>query len=144
MEDTFFATFKLVTGEEVLAEVCLADEDNQDFFIVSNPITITEATTIDHEKGAVVSGLVPRKWLTYSNDDMTIVNKSHIISMSEMDKFGADFYSKALLAAKTTSPIRRKIDTKKNTGYVGKVDNVRNRLKKIFDKSPDLPSGPQE
>ena len=144
MNDTFFATFKLVTGEEVLAEVCLADENDTEFFIVSNPITITEMNSVDQEKGAIVSGLVPRMWMTYSNDDTTIINKSHIISMSQLDKFGADFYSKALLAAKSSSPIKRKIDTSKNTGYLGNVDKFRSKLERILKKSPNLPSGPQE
>ena len=67
---------------------------------------------IDHQKGVAVSGLVPKRWMLYSNDDMTIVYKSHVISLSELDKFGTDFYQKALIAAKMSSPIKRKVDSK--------------------------------
>lgn len=130
---TFYATFKLVTGEEVLAEVSVTEENNTEFFLVSNPITITESNHVDHEKGVVASGLIPKKWMVYSNDDLTIINKSHVISISEMDKFGADFYNKALIAAKTSSPIKRKIDTKDNSGYVGKIEESRSLLEKLFD-----------
>ena len=42
---------------------------------------------IDQQKGVAVSGLVPRKWMLYSNDDMTIIYKNHVISLSELDKF---------------------------------------------------------
>ena len=44
-----------------------------------------------------MSGLIPKKWLMYSDDDMTIVHTQHVVTMSEMDKFGVDFYKKALL-----------------------------------------------
>ena len=89
--DAFYATMKLVTGEEVLAEICLTEEEDTQFFVVSNPITVQENSTIDQEKGVVLSGLVPKKWMTYANDDLTIIHKEHIISISEMDKFGIEF-----------------------------------------------------
>lgn len=141
MEPTFFATFKLITGEEVLAEVCSHQESGTDFFLVSNPITIEEKMTVDNEKGTVSSGMMPRKWLNYSNDDMVVINKSHVISMSEMDKFGSEFYNKALLAAKISSPIKRKVESKNNSGFVGKTESAREYIKRIFNKSPNLPPG---
>ena len=85
----------MITGEEVLAEVCPTTENNKDFFIVSNPIVISEQMQLNHEKGVAVSGLVPKKWMMYSNDDMTIIYKQHVISISEMDKFGTDFYQQS-------------------------------------------------
>ena len=89
-DDSFFATLKLTTGEEVLAEVM--PEDGSDFFVIGNPIVINENTQVDPQKGIAVSGLIPKKWLLYANEDLSILYKQHIVSMSEMDKFGADFY----------------------------------------------------
>tara|TARA_B100000073_G_scaffold345112_1_gene353406 strand:- start:835 stop:1263 length:429 start_codon:yes stop_codon:yes gene_type:complete len=138
MNENFFATIKMTTGEEVLSEIMPTEENGEQFFVLSNPIVIHENSTVDAEKGIVMSGLVPKKWLLYSNDDVHIVFRTHVISMSELDKFGIDFYKKALLAAKIASPIRRKVDSKSNTGYVGKVDNLRKKLQGLFDQSPDL------
>ena len=139
-ETPFFSTMKLVTGEEVLGEVMPQEENGTDFFILSNPIVIAENHQVDTEKGVVMSGLVPRKWMMYANEDLTIVYKQHVISISEMDKFGTDFYKKALIAAKCSSPIKKKVETKKHTGYIGKVDQMRKKLEKDFDESPDLTS----
>ena len=136
----FHATMKLITGEEVLGEVMPASEEGTDFFILSNPIVIAENNQIDAEKGIVMSGLVPRKWMLYANEDMTIVYKQHVVSISEMDKFGTDFYKKALVAAKCSSPIKKKVDSKKNTGYIGKIKQLRDKLERVFDDSPDLTS----
>ncbi len=136
--ESFFATMKLTTCEEVLSEVLPSTEEGTDFFILSNPIVIAENNQIDTEKGIVMSGLVPRKWMLYANEDLAIVYKQHVVSISEMDKFGADFYKKALIAAKCSSPIKKKVETKKNTGYIGKIKQLRAKLEDIFDESPDL------
>ena len=138
MDNPFYATLKLVTGEEVLAEVIPSSEEGIDFFLVSNPIVISETMSIDHQKGVAVSGLVPKKWMLYGNDDMTIIYKHHVISISELDKFGTDFYSKALIAAKVSSPIKRKIESEQNVGYIGKIDKTRTLLEDIFSSSPSV------
>lgn len=136
----FHATIKMITGEEVIAKVMPSVEEEKDYFVLSNPITITENMQIDAEKGIAVSGLVPKKWMNFASDDMTIVNKTHVISMSELDKFGIDFYKKALMAAKYSSPVKRKIETQKNSGFIGKIENFRKKLENDFNDSPDLPS----
>ena len=135
---SFYATMKLVTSEEVLGEVLPQEEEGTEFFVLSNPITISENHQVDTEKGVVISGMVPRKWMMYANEDLTIVYKQHVISISELDKFGVDFYKKALIAAKCSSPIKRKVETKKHTGYLGKIEQFREKLDKTFNNSPDL------
>ncbi len=141
MEDTpFYATLKLVTSEEILSEVMAQEEEDTQFFILSNPIVVVENNQIDVEKGIVLSGLVPRKWMLYSNEDLTIVYKQHVVAVSEMDKFGVDFYKKALIAAKCSSPIKKKVETEKNTGFIGKIDNMRKKLEDKYNNSPDLTS----
>tara|TARA_R110002012_G_scaffold42772_1_gene116234 strand:- start:128 stop:556 length:429 start_codon:yes stop_codon:yes gene_type:complete len=141
MEDTpFYATLKLVTSEEILSEVMAQEEEDTQFFILSNPIIVVENNQVDVEKGIVLSGLVPRKWMLYSNEDLTIVYKQHVVAVSEMDKFGVDFYKKALIAAKCSSPIKKKVETEKNTGFIGKIDNMRKKLEDKYNNSPDLTS----
>jgi len=142
MQDNFFATLKLITGEEILAEVCPSEENEIDFLIVQNPIVISETMQIDQEKGVAVSGLVPKKWMLYSNDDMTIIYKTHVISLSELDKFGSEFYQKALIAARMSSPVKRKVDSRDNVGYVGNVKDHRKLLERMYDMSHDVHDDP--
>ena len=139
MQSSFHATLKLVTGEEVLCEVTPSNENGTDFFLAFNPIVVSEQIQLDHAKGTATAGLVPKKWMMYANDDMTIIYKNHVISISEMDKFGVEFYNKALIAAKCSSPIKRKVASSENIGYVGKIKESRKLLESIFDESPDLP-----
>ena len=139
MNESFPATMKLVTGEEVLCEISPTEENGQEFFLVSNPIVVTEQLNLDHQKGVAVSGLIPKKWMMYSGDDLTIVYKQHVISISEMDKFGADFYKKALIAAKVSSPIKRRVSSEENVGFVGKIEQSREALERMYDNSLDVP-----
>ena len=134
----FFATIKLTTSEEILSEVLPQTEHGVDFLVLSNPIIINENNQVDTEKGIVMSGLVPRKWMIYSNEDLAILYKQHVICISEMDKFGVEFYKRALVAARCSSPIKRKVDTKKHTGYLGKIDALRKKLDSDYNGSPDL------
>ena len=138
-EDSFHATIKLVTGEEILAEIIECEENGQDFFLLHNAIIITENNHVDMQKGVVVSGLVPKKWMMYSSDDLQVVYKQHVISVSELDKFGVEFYQKALVAAMASTPIKRKVETKRHSGYVGKIEAFREKLENMFSDSPDLP-----
>jgi hypothetical protein len=142
MNEPFHATIKLVTGEEVLAEVTLMEENGSDFFLVNDAIVVNETTQVDHQKGVAISGLVPKKWQLYANDSMTIINKQHVISISELDKFGTEFYIKALMAAKMSSPIKRKVDSTENVGYVGNVSDSRELLERMYDMSMDVSDDP--
>ena len=138
MDAPFPASMKITTGEEILAEVIPSSENGTDFFLVSNPIIIAEAMSVDQQKGVAVAGLVPKKWMMYANDDMTIIYKHHVISISELDKFGAEFYNKALIAAKISSPIKRKVESKENIGFIGKVNESRSKLEGIYESSPSI------
>ena len=89
-----------------------------------------------------MSGLLPKKWMLYSNDDMTIIYKHHVISISELDKFGVEFYLKALISARMSSPIKRKVDSRDNVGYVGSIDEYRIELEKMYEMSHDISDDP--
>ena len=42
IEEDFYATLKLKTGEEIFAKVAASEEEDRTILIVSNPITIGE------------------------------------------------------------------------------------------------------
>jgi len=142
MNESFPATIKLITGEEILAEVTLMEENGSDFFLVNDPIVISETMQVDHQKGVAMSGLIPKKWQLYATDSMTIINKQHIISISQLDKFGADFYTKALIAARLSSPVKRKVESESNVGYVGNTKDSREYLEKMYEMSIDVSDDP--
>ena len=136
---SFHATLKLITGEEVLAEVCLSQEGDQEFFLINDAIVINETMQVDQQKGVAMAGLVPKKWMNYSSDSMTIIYKQHVISVSELDRFGVEFYKKALISARMSSPIKKKVSSEENVGYVCSIDESREYLEMMYDLSQDVP-----
>ena len=42
IEDDFYATLKLRSGEEIFAKVAASDEDNRTMLILHHPITVSE------------------------------------------------------------------------------------------------------
>lgn len=139
MSDSFHATVKLSTGEEILTQIMECEEEGESFYIFHNPIVITENNQVDMQKGLVVSGLVPKKWMLYSPDDMHVIQKEDVVTISELDKFGIQFYRKALLAAMASSPIKKKVETENHSGYIGEIEAFRTKLEDMFDNSPDIP-----
>ncbi len=78
MEEDFYATIKLKSGEEIFARVAASEEEDRTMLIVHNPITIAEV------KGR--SGLVGYKvepWLKTTKEDMFIINMDSVITLSE-------------------------------------------------------------
>ena len=138
MQDTYYATVKLVTGEEILAQVTPAEENGVEFVILSEPITVNQANSIDQDKGVAHSNLIPRKWLMYSAEDMVIVHMDKIITISEMDMFGIEFYKNALVIAKLSSPLKRKVGSKQHRGYLGEIEEARRKFEKIFNSTEEV------
>ena len=78
MEDDFYATLKLRSGEEIFARVAASEEEDRTMLILHNPITVVE---IKSKNGLV--GYKVEPWLRTSRDDMFIVNLDNVITMSE-------------------------------------------------------------
>ena len=137
MDTTFYGTLKLITGEEVLAQITPSEENGVEFFILSDPIVVENNQTIDDVKGVAYANLVPRKWLQYSGEDLSIVYKDKVLTVSELDMFGIDFYKNALVVARVSSPLKKKVKTDSHHGYLGSIEDARTTLERIFNSTSD-------
>ena len=48
IEDDFYCTLKLKTGEELFARVAASEEDDRTMLLVSNPIIVDEIRTVSY------------------------------------------------------------------------------------------------
>ena len=78
IEDDFYATLKLKTGEEIFAKVAATEEEDRTMLLVSNPIIVGE---IKSKIGTVGYKIEP--WLKTTTDDMFILNMNDVLTMSE-------------------------------------------------------------
>jgi hypothetical protein len=126
IEDDFYATVKLKTGEELFAKVAASDEDNRTFLLISNPVIVNE---IKGKLGVV--GYKVEPWLKTTSDDMFVVNLDDVLTMTESaDIEMIMMYQDYVRQSEDTTPNQQKIDRK--MGYIANVNDTKELLEKIF------------
>ena len=78
IEDDFYATIKLKSGEEIFAKVAASEEDERTMLIVSNPVVIGEIKVQSNMVGYKIE-----PWLKTTKDDMFFINLDDVLTMSE-------------------------------------------------------------
>lgn len=122
MEEEFYASIKLVSGEEVFALVSYTDEEHDTFLILDNPVLIE---CIESKKGNVV-GYKVKPWMSIPDDDMYIIQLDKVITLTEIkDENIIQIYKKY-----TGSGSQVTID--KTLGLISKVDEARVFLENIY------------
>lgn len=128
IEEDFYATIKLKTGEEVFAKVAASEEEDRTLLIVSNPIIISE---LKYKNGMSAYKLEP--WLKTTKEDMFIINLEDVITMSESyDVEMIMMYQSYIRHSQNkgnTSKLNRKM------GYISNVNDAKDILEKLFKKS---------
>jgi len=129
IEDDFYATLKLKTGEELFARVAASEEDDRTMLIVSNPIIVDEIRT---KNG--VAGYKVEPWLKTTTEDMFIINLEDILTLSEssdieMIMMYQDYVRSSDKTTRNESKINRRM------GRIGNVNDVKEILEKIFKSS---------
>ena len=132
MGEEFFATVKLITGEEIVSKVVyLEDEDK---VMLENPLQVDSAK---QRKGALeISGFSFREWVCATFDKMFILNRDHIITISEIEGPIVDFYKETLLRMENGKSLNGKGGKlPRGSGYLGSVTDLKKSLENIFNKS---------
>ena len=132
MGEEFFATVKLITGEEIVSKVVyLEDEDK---VMLENPLQVDPAK---QRKGALeISGFSFREWVCATFDKMFIINRDHIITVSEIEGPIVDFYKETLLRMENGKSLNGKGGKlPRGSGYLGSVTDMKKSLENIFKKS---------
>ena len=130
IEDDFYATLKLRSGEELFAKVAASDEDDRVMLLVHNPIIVSEIKT----KGNLV-GYKVEPWLKTTKEDMFIINLDNVITLSEsIDLEMINMYQNFLRDSQRDPFNQPKMS--RRMGYITTVDDARNFLEKIFIESP--------
>ena len=130
MEEDFLATIKLVSGEEIIARVCYLPEEDK--ILLESPLQVEKART---KKGSTdVQGFTLVEWITATFDDMFVLKKEHILTMTETDSKIEDFYNKMLNRINSGSLIE-KSKFSQRMGYLGSVSETRKFLEKVYKLS---------
>ena len=131
MEQDFYASVKLVSGEEIFGEVMPSDENGRTVLIISDPVEI-ETVSMDgrHE------GLRMMPWLrSMPSENIVIIPMDRVITVVEAneDSEVVRYYQKFIFT-NTNQISSEKIKVSKKMGYVISVEKARQSLENIFKK----------
>ena len=126
IEEDFYATIKLKSGEEIFAKVAASEEEDRTMLLVSHPIVVQELTG---KSGTVGYKIEP--WLKTTTDDMFVIKLDDVLTMSEssdieMIMMYQDYIRTSNKQRGNNSTIDRKM------GRLGNVNDVKEILEKIF------------
>lgn len=129
IEEDFYATLKLKTGEEIFAKIAASEEENRTILIVSNPITIGE---IKGRNG--IMGYKIEPWLKTTTEDMFILNLDDVLTMSEssdieMIMMYQNYIRQSSKDKSNHSQINRRM------GYIANVNDAKEILEKLYKNS---------
>jgi len=136
MNDKFFASIKLMTGEEIVAFVEVHDEG----LIVSNPLLLEDMSALeDLFEDVKTSGLKLSKWIKSTTDNFFFIDDTKIVTINELIEPGLSHYKKAVNEINThekefTNKINRRSTQKKYQGYRASVNDARILFEDLFNK----------
>jgi len=128
IEDDFYATVKLKTGEEIFCKIAATEEEDRTMLIVTNPIIVSE---IKGRAGIVGYKLEP--WLKTTTEDMFILNLEDVLTMSESSDIQMISIYQNYVRQSTKEGNHSKIDRK--MGYISNVNDAKEILEKLYKNS---------
>ena len=124
IEDDFYATLKLKTGEELFARVSATDEGDRTLLLVSHPIIVEQIKL----RGSL-GGYKFEPWLKSSNEDLFIINLDDVLTMSESDNVEMVMFYQDYIK-KVNQKSHTKLDH--TMGYLTTVQDAKEALEKLY------------
>ena len=129
MEDDFYATVKLKTGEEVFAKVSASEEEDRTILIISHPIIVNK---IKGKSGTI--GYKVEPWLKTTTEDMFIINMNDVLTLSESSDIEMIMmYQNFVRSHDIVTSNQHKLSPE--MGYLGNVNDTKEILEKLYKSS---------
>ena len=133
MGEEFIAVIKLVSGEEVLASVCIDETGDEPIVIAHHPVTMK----------MINNGLYVKikPWMELADDDMFIFRNDKIITMTEIkDKKVIKIYERYVEEETSDFDINKlqasggEVKPDEKMGYVSSVEDDRKKLEEDWKR----------
>lgn len=132
MEEEFYATIKLSSGEELISKVCyMVDEDS---LLMENPLLVDRVTS--KKAGKQLDGFSLKEWIASSYDDMFIIQMDKVLTISELDERVKLYYIMNVNNINSDDVEEQKSnELSREMGYLGSVEETKKKLEALFNKS---------
>ncbi len=126
IEDDFYATIKLKSGEEVFAKISCSEEDDRTFLLLANPIIIQKI-----KSRAGMSGYKVEPWIKTSKEDLFIINMDDVMTLIESEDLETITMHQTF-ANQQHSYFERKTKLDRKMGYISTINEAKEALEKLF------------
>ena len=132
MEEEFFGSIKLVSGEEIFAEILPVEENGKTVLVVSDPVEIETV----HLQGNA-EGLRMMPWLrSLPIEGIVVIPMDRVITVVEAeDDSDVVGYYQRFIISNLSDGGSGKIKASRKMGQLGTVAKSRELLEKIWKKS---------
>ena len=129
MEDDFYASLKLISGEEVFAKVAACDEDDRTLLLLHSPVLVQQVKL----PGAnIVAGYKVEPWLKTNDEDMMVLDMKNIMTMVECHDIEMISIHQRYVEESSQEGTRSRIDRK--MGYISSVSDAKSMLEQLYKK----------
>ena len=129
MEDDFYASLKLISGEEVFAKVAACDEDNRTLLLLHNPVLVQQVRL----PGAnILAGYKVEPWMKTNDEDMMGLDMKNIMTMVECTDIEMITIHQKYVEESQEEGTRSRIDRK--MGYISSVTDAKKMLEHLYKK----------
>lgn len=122
MEDTFYASIKLISGEEIFSVVCPCEHEEEMIILLENPVIIEPMIT----KSKEFSGYKISSWMNVHDDELIALKMDKVITMTEIRS------STIITAYKKFVKNSSQVSLDKKLGLISTVESARRTLEKIY------------
>lgn len=130
MEEEFYSTIKLVSGEELISKVCYLPEE--DSILLDHPLMVEK---VSQKKSGHSDGFTLTEWIHSTYETMFVIPKSAVVTMSELDKRIEGYYVRMINQEDSSDINIKPHNLTGRMGYLGSVNNTKKYLEDIFKRS---------
>ena len=140
MGDEFLAAIKLISGEEILAEVCIDETNDEPIVIAQSPVIMK---MVNGNRGSFVK---VKPWLELCDDEMFLIRPDKIITMTEIKDPKVIAIYERYCSEDTDDTlefnrIQGKVQVSNQMGYVSSVEEARELFENLYNQpKPDKES----
>ena len=129
MQDDFYATIKLKSGEEIFALVGYSEEKDRIFLLLESPITIEKI----RNRGGV-QGFRVEPWLKTSKEDLFVINIDDVLTLTESHDLETIAMHEAF-SKQQDHLYRPEKKLNRKMGYISTIKEAKKSLEKLYNKS---------
>ena len=129
MEDDFYASLKLISGEEVFAKVAACDEDNRTLLLLHNPVLMNR---ISLPGSNICAGYKVEPWMKTNEEDMYVLDIKNILTIVECNDIEMIAIHQRYVEESTQEGNRSSID--RRMGYISSVKDAKKMLEQLYNK----------